>query len=348
MKVPKPKKRASGKYYIQLRLNGQSVYIDDFDKDECAKKAQLIKAEYLSGKRIALTKPVTLDDAMTRYIDARRDILSPSTIRGYTTIQRNRFQKYMHRNISSVDWQKAINEETKLCAYKTLKNSWMLVKSVLEENDIHTKARLPNNTERHERPWLTPEQIPIFMEAIEGEPCEIVALLELSSLRRSEALGLTWDNVDLKNKIIHVRGAVVIGDDQKPIARKQNKTAASVRDVPIFIPRLFDVLNAVEDKTGAVIKCHPNTPYKQIQAICEREGLPNPGNHGLRHSFASLGYSQGITAMTVQKIGGWSDIGTVNRIYTHLSDNDKAKGVDKLASFFENATKNATNNQKSQ
>ena len=84
-----------------------------------------------------------------------------------------------------------------------------------------------------------------------------------------------------------------------------------------------------------LINVHPATPYRQIQKVCQENGLPLVGWHGLRHSFASLCYSQGINEMTCMRLGGWSDFKTMRTIYTHLSESDAMKGIDKLAEFFE-------------
>jgi hypothetical protein len=49
MKTPKPRKLPSGSWFIQLRLDGESVPITASTERECVRKAQLIKAENLPG-----------------------------------------------------------------------------------------------------------------------------------------------------------------------------------------------------------------------------------------------------------------------------------------------------------
>ena len=89
MKVPEPRKLSSGKWFIQLRLGGESIPVSDYSK-----QAQLIKAGYLAGKRqkAAEQEPEvpTLQQAVDNYIAKRANTLSPSTIRGYRIIQRCR------------------------------------------------------------------------------------------------------------------------------------------------------------------------------------------------------------------------------------------------------------------
>ena len=94
MKVPEPRKLTSGKWFIQLRLGGESISVSNFDKNACIREARAIKAEYQIGKRAPKAAPEapTLNAAIDAYIKARENVLSPSTIRGYHEIQRNRFR----------------------------------------------------------------------------------------------------------------------------------------------------------------------------------------------------------------------------------------------------------------
>ena len=93
MKVPKARKLSSGKWFIQLRLGGESIPVTAGTEKECTRQAQAVKAEYLVGKR-APKKPEetdspTLNEAIDSYISARDNTLSPLTVRGYRTIQKH-------------------------------------------------------------------------------------------------------------------------------------------------------------------------------------------------------------------------------------------------------------------
>ena len=158
-------------------------------------------------------------------------------------------------------------------------------------------------------------------------------MLALCSLRRSEIAGLTWDDIDLDREIIHVRRSVVVGETGL-VEKQTNKTKSSTRDIPILIPQLADALRAVEDKTGRVVKTHPNTIYNQVNRLCERNGLPRPGCHGLRHSYASLTHFLRIPPEEAARMGGWQDLNTMNKIYMHLSDGQMTKAAETFRSFF--------------
>lgn len=336
MKVPEPRKLDSGTWFIQMRLNGVSVPVTASTDTECRNKAALIKAEYRAGKRKIQRSEdgPTLEKVLTAYISKREAILSPSTIRGYNAYKKSRFLSVMNEPISSIDWQAAINAEAKTGASpKTLKNAWGLVRSALLENGMNVTVRLPA-PKPHEKDWLTPEQIPAFLDAIRDKPGEIGALLALSGLRRSEIYGLDWTDIDLDNCVIHVRASVILDTDAKRIRRDQNKTAASTRDVPIFLPRLLEALEAAQMDNGPVVGGNIGTLRKRITAACKAADLPDVGVHGLRHSFASLCYHLGVSELGAMQIGGWSDYQTMRKIYTHISEKDKQQSAEKLSDFF--------------
>lgn len=329
IKIPTPRQLKSGKWNIELRAEGQSITADT--EAECRAKAVAIRSGYLEKKAQARG---TLRAACDRYIADRSNTLSPSTIRGYRVIQKNRFQSVMDKPISSVDnWQKVCNEEAKQCSAKTVKNAWGFFRSVLRNEGVHVEITVPK-VARSKRKWLTPEQIRIFVDAIKGEKCEIPALLALHSLRRSEIAALTWENVNLQDGYIVVAGSVVPDEHQNYVFKETNKTDSSARVIKILIPALKTALETLEDREGRVFRGHINTPYKQINALCAAHGLPEVGIHGLRHSFASLGYHLRMSEMEIMRLGGWSDLQTVHKIYTHLSELDAAKAENKMAAFY--------------
>lgn len=338
IRIPEPKKQPSGKWFIQLRIGGQSYSVTEDTEAKCRAKAVAIKSGLIEQK--AKTS-VTLSEACDRYIEERSNTLSPSTIRGYRTIQKFRFQSVMNKSLFRVDnWQRVVNDEAALCSPKTLKNSWGFIHAVLRNEGISVDVSTPM-VPKVTRKWLTPEQILIFIDAISGTYCEIPALLALHSLRRSEIVGLTWDKVDLENGIITVSGSAVMDESGKVVFKSTNKTASSSRVIKILIPSLLDRLLSEEEKTGNLYKSHINNLYSSINRICRKNGLPEVGIHGLRHSFASLGYHLRLSEMEVMRMGGRSDYHTVHKIYTHLSDLDLAKAENKMADFYKNANKNA-------
>lgn len=326
MKIPEPRKLPSGNYFIRLRLGGNDIGVTASTATECRQRAQLIKAQHLAGKRKAPKRDKTLREEIDTYIAARSNTLSPLTIRGYRIIQKHRFQTIMDRvpaKIKPCEWQSIVNEEAALCAPKTQRNAWGFIRTVIHEvtgeypPDVKLPAQIPNGHE-----FLAPDQIRTFVRVVAPTKYCIPALLALSSLRISEIEALRWEDIPKDLKLIRVSGAVVLDEKNNRVKKAANKTASSTRSVPIMIPELAAALKRERQKHGPIMTISQNSLRYGIRKICEANGLPDVGIHGLRHSFASLAYHLQIPEMIAAEIGGWSDTATMHRIYTHIAQED--------------------------
>lgn len=342
MNVPTPKKLKSGTWYIQMRLGGKSQYVTGLTAKECRDKAELIKSEWNNGKRdIAYCRNITLRQACKQYIKRKElEGKSPETIRGYSIITNNRFQSVMDKPVSSIkNWQTVYLDEAKHLSAKTMKNTWSFIKSAVQnECGIHPPKISTIDVVRREHAFLSPEETRSFVNTAKNDKYSIALYLALCSCRCSEILGLDWEDVDLNKKTIYIHRAVVRDINNKKVDKPTTKTDASTRYIPIFIPELYAALLSVKNKSGKVVVANENTLLEHANAICDKAGLPRVGVHGLRHSFASLAYSLDVPVKVTMQIGGWSDLGTVMKIYTHLSQRDIKKHSGELFAFFENAT----------
>jgi integrase len=329
IKIPTPRKRGQ-KWYVDLRREGVTV-IEDTEAAAIA-KAQAIRAGFVpvDKKHAALT----LRKAIENYIADRDNSLSPATVRGYYTIQKNAFQAIMDTDIYSVpNWQAVVNKEAGRISAKTLKNEWGLVKTVLEKNEVAFDVSVLPQVVSVELPWLDYEQIKTFLDAVHGKPCEMAALFALHSLRRSELFALTPNHI--KDDVIFVSGSIVYDKDYKPVSKKENKNTSSRRKVPIMIPRLAELLNQYDGAPDKpYMKCALNTPGNQINRICAANNLPLIGMHGLRRSFASLAYHLKWSERQTMETGGWADLETVHKIYIKLSKADEKQDIKNMKAFY--------------
>ena len=254
MKVPKARKLPSGKWFCRVRINGQDISITRDTEKEAVAEAMAIKYGIKEAEKKTAKKQKTLEEAINEYIDRRKGFKSPSTIYAYESYKKQRFQSMMDANVYTTtddQWQAAIRREAKGLSPKYIKNVWMLLSAAIyETTGRRPKVTLPER-EYNEKPYLDPDQIEVFVAAIKGESVEIAALLELSSLRRSEMLALRWDKIDTKKGIIYVHGARVAGEGGKLVHKKQNKNDSSRRTVPI-IPPLMDALQQA-DRCGEYV-----------------------------------------------------------------------------------------------
>ena len=335
MKIPKIEQLPSGNYFCRMRLNGVSIPITAETETECRNLAYLKKSEWLAGKtKLQKTpKKTTLREAMTKYISTYQKTLSPSTADRYTVYSKCRFKDYLDKPLGEINWQQMIDEELEEVSEKTVYNAWGLVRPALK----HIGYPVPNvrlaPVPVKEIAFLQPEEIRPFCESVKGRSYEIAALLELHGLRLSEMKALTWKDIDLKHKVINVRGAYVRGPDGF-VDKKTNKNKTSTRPVPIMIPQLDQALQAVEDKTGRVVNTSGAVLLRDVKRACRRANITEVTNHGLRHSMASLCFYLKIPTAQIQRWGGWSNDATLKRIYIHLAASAKAENENTFSAFF--------------
>lgn len=311
----KAKRLPSGNYRVQYMKNGKRHSVTRPTAYEAEREAQLA---------MDLVTDLTLHEAIDRYIDERKNVLSPSTICGYRVIQRNRFQAVMHTPITDpIRWQQVVNDEAPEVSPKTLYNSWGLVKAVLKANGIDLPRVVLPQRIREEHKFFQPEEIKKFVKAIEGHENEAHFLLCLHGLRKSEMLAVTPE--DIRGNYIYVEGSIVRTEANTYVTRDSNKTVGSRRKVPIFIDRLKGL--------SLDRNCAPDTINDRFQKVCRDNDLPEIGLHGLRHSFVSLCYYLSISLMVTMKYGGYSNPSVVQSIYTHLADSELKASEKKLRRF---------------
>ena len=328
VRVPVPVRKGN-LFVAQMMVGGERVYISAGTEDEYYAKAKAAKAGLIETKKAA--PRLTLGTAIDNYINDNDAVLSPSTINAYKSYRRTRFKGYMDEDAEQINYQRMINEECKKVSPKTVHNAYRLVTASLKHAKTPVpKVNLPQKS-KTERPWLDYEQIQRFLEVIKGKPYELGALLALNGCRRSEILHLTAEDVDLEKELIYIRGASVVGTGNKLVDKETNKTTSSSRTVHIVIPRLNDL---IEGKQGRLLKTNPTTLYGLINKLCAKNGLPEVGVHGLRHSFASLAYHLGWSEMTTMREGGWSDPSVVHNIYTHLAAQDANEDIQRMKKFY--------------
>lgn len=323
--VPPPAVTPSGKYRGRVMVNGRRVWITEGTEAAYYIRARAIKAGLIEQQKTTPGK--TLGALIDQYITDNEAILSPSTVRAYKGMRAIRFAEYMDLPAGRIPFQVMISKEAARCAPKTVKNAWRLVTVSLRYAKVPPPiVNLPKGI-RVERGFLDFMQIQTLLPAIFGDPCEIVFLLALHSLRQSEILALQ----SCDGNLIRVRGAVVRGETG--LVRKDlNKTDLSRRDIPVMIPRLCDLLDALP------VTMSNTMVNKHLRAACESCGLPVVSLHSLRHSFASLAYHLKWTEKTTMKIGGWSTPNVVHDIYTHLAAQDVNEDVERMKDFYASST----------
>ena len=128
----KIEKLPSGSYRIRKTYKGQA-YTVVFDSKPTQKEAMLAMADELK-KVQAKHESMTFRAAAEKYMESKKNILSPSTIRGYATIMKQIPESILSKNlydITALDVQKEINRMAERCSPKSVRNHHGFLSAVL-------------------------------------------------------------------------------------------------------------------------------------------------------------------------------------------------------------------------
>lgn len=209
-------------------------------------------------------------------------------------------------------------------------------------------VRLPKGLKRGKRTAPTDDQIKTIFANVDAEFGLFPVFLLCTGMRKSEALAITWDDVDFKSKAISVTKSIDYTSGANPQI-KPPKTEAGNRMVPI-IDVLFDKLQEAysirtSDYIFPALDSNRSGKGGGMMTLrgyegawiryCENTGLMENGKpsitaHNLRHGTATLMFELGVDELTAQRILGHSRVEITREIYTELRAKQNTKSVAKF------------------
>ena len=222
-----------------------------------------------------------------------------------------------------------------------------LTRAVREELLVRNVARLaelPESKRGTIRPWTAAEARQ-FLAAVKPDPLYAAfVVLIFYGLRRGEALGLRWDDIDFDTGTIQIRQQLQRIGGQ--LLLSPVKTRAGERDLPLLdVVRQALKLQAERQaayradmgaawpdtslvfttRTGRPVE--PRNLVRSFRRICDSNKIRIIKVHHLRHTVGSLLKDLGVPARDAQTILGHTRISTTLEIYT---DTDEEASRDAL------------------
>lgn len=209
--------------------------------------------------------------------------------------------------------------------------SYAVKTDYLDKNPM-SKVDIPKLT-RHKVDALSKSEVTTFIKELEQLPLRsrlFYTLLLMTGLRRGEALGLQWRDVDCNARLLHVERTVSY-TAKDGVTVGLPKTEAGLRIVPIT-PKLAELLDTYRTEQSGTLPLSadmyifhaPNSAYapdepthytRSLKAFMKRIGLPDMSPHDLRHTCASLLLQNGADIKSVQDMLGRADASTTLNFY---------------------------------
>lgn len=248
----KIEKLPSGSYRIRKMYKGKTYQIVT-DYKPTQKEAIKMMAEELD-KIKAKRKRMTFQDAAEEYIESKKNVLSPSTVRGYAGIIGILSDVFLGKtieDIEQIDIQKEVNRIANGRSPKTVRNCHGFISAVLGTfcPNLKINTTLPQKVKNE--PYIpSDEDVRKVLECASGTEYEIPLILACYGIRRSEICALVME--DIEGDIVRINKAMVQNENKEWII-KTTKTTSSTRKVVIPV-WLADKIR----ERGYVYKGHPN------------------------------------------------------------------------------------------
>lgn len=167
-------------------------------------------------------------------------------------------------------------------------------------------------------------------------------LLAFTGLRKSEALALTWKDIDFKNQTLTVNKALIRGVDHKQKLDKP-KTNDSYRTILLD----SNTVSVLKDwRTNSTIVgidlifpsaiggyIQNTTPEKHLERIIKKYNFKKITPHGFRHSHCSHLFDAGWSIKEVMERLGHKDLKVMMNIYNHVTEFRRKKTMDQFENY---------------
>ena len=273
--------------------------------------------------------PPTIADAIDAYINAKKAVLSPYTVKGYKNIQ----QALKEANLDTTAARITHSEAQKIVAsfsglsQKTIRNRMGLISAAVRFAGYNMPPVTYPQKKKVETHIPTESEMKTVMEAAAGTELEIPIALGMMGLRRGEICALKLSDLDGNTLHIH-QAAVDIGGK---VTYKAPKTYDS--DRYIQIPE--ELARKIRTQ-GYVTELGPEQLSYRFIAFLRKIDVQHFRFHDLRHFFAS--YCHNVLKLSdaqIQKLGGWKTDHVMKRVYiSSMKDDAAAKSAASgMASF---------------
>lgn len=355
-KRPARRRRRGGGYYLKGRtwkldcwIRGrryQETLARDVPESVAAELAQQRRVAIIRGEAgLVRTPPAdpTWDEAVTAFRARVFPTLKATTVRDYTLCLGQLDHRFAGRRLSDVTRGaveqhradrraagasiRANREVTLLGTVINRARAWDLYAG---PNPVQGLRR-PKEPQRRLRILTVEEEARLLAALPLHYRLLVMVCLDAGPRAVSEALALTWRDVDLERGLLTMKAE----------AAKSGKE----RHVPLT-PRLREGFAAgLEARTtggatpihGQVFTTRAGQPLRSLRSVfrraCQRAGLEGVSPHVLRHTWASRMIMSGADPRTLQQLGGWATLDLVKR-YTHLTDAHVQAAVERMAAKF--------------
>lgn len=267
------------------------------------------------------------------------------------------------KDLNRTNLQSYITEKKKELSIASLQLIRAIISNSLKmaaEDDILMKSpaiglKIPKQeTDKREeiKPFSKEELKQILGTCKDQRYFHVIYVAAFTGMRRGEILGLRWQDVDFKNKIIHVRQQAKWSETAKKMIIGRLKTTNAYRDIKISDnviaalkkQKAWQAANKLElgtayaktdliftDEAGEILRSNSLSVY--FVRLVARSKVESRSFHHLRHTFASIAISNVPNVKAISMTLGHATVAETLDIYGHLLPGDNQTVTEAVANF---------------
>jgi integrase len=365
--------------FIRKRNNNYNVIVEYYDeagkikqksiaKYGLKKKAERhlieLKAE-IQNEKYMFSNDITVTDRCYRYINENKRDWSPYTVKNRLSwVKLNIapfFKDTKMENLTIHQIQRYLNYLYENFTVESAKTRFGFFRSVVKEcyrmkeikENLCDFVKSPKKEASSIADVYTREEILQLFKLLEDKHFELpILLIVLLGLRKGEAYGLTWDDIDFDNNTVKIEQISIYLDGS--LIFKSPKTTDSKRLLSAPI-ELMDKLKkeklkqnelklqgVLENKYNLVCLNKELKPYKNddlnryYRKFCKENNFRQLRIHDLRHTNATLLLLSGTDMKTVSGRLGHTDIKITMNKYSHVLEEMDRKASENLSNILFN------------
>nr|WP_308691445.1 site-specific integrase [uncultured Terrisporobacter sp.] len=365
--------------FIRKRNNNYNVIVEYYDeagkikqksiaKYGLKKKAERhlieLKAE-IQNQKYMFSNDITVTDRCYRYINENKRDWSPYTVKNRLSwVKLNVapfFKDTKMENLTIHQIQRYLNYLYENFTVESAKTRFGFFRSVVKEcyrmkeikENLCDFVKSPKKEASSIADVYTREEILQLFKLLEDKHFELpILLIVLLGLRKGEAYGLTWDDIDFDNNTVKIEQISIYLDGS--LIFKSPKTTDSKRllSAPIELMNKLKkeklkqnelkLQGVLENKYNLVCLNKELKPYKNddlnryYRKFCKENNFRQLRIHDLRHTNATLLLLSGTDMKTVSGRLGHTDIKITMNKYSHVLEEMDRKASENLSNILFN------------
>lgn len=260
------------------------------------------------------------------------------------------------------EWASKVKKARTIKSYAKKVLDFAIVHGFIQTNPfthVETKVKkaFTESGEDENENFYTKEELILFLEKAKDhlnyKAYALFRLIAYTGMRKSEALALTWNDVNFVESELTINKAIGRGKQTqlylkttktgKPRMIKLDETTLSIlkewnklqkqQYIQFGINTLKKNQLMFSNTKNDFIQ--PGQVQKWMYSVQNKYTLKKVTPHGLRHTHCSLLFEAGASIKEVQDRLGHSDVKTTLDIYTHVTKKAKEGAIQKFVSYLE-------------